>query len=54
MKFLIYAIGLAIVSLIIKSFQTLKKKGFETTSSILKFNFLLIIPAVLAGGFTMS
>lgn len=35
MKFLIYAIGLAIVSLIIKSLQTLKKKGFETTSSIL-------------------
>lgn len=54
MKFLIYAVGLAIVSLIIKSLQALKKKGFKTTSSILKFNFLLIIPAVLAGGFTMS
>lgn len=54
MKFLIYAIGLAIVSLIIRSLRALKKKGFEKTSSILKFNFLLIIPAVLAAAFVMS
>lgn len=54
MKFLIYAIGLAIVTLIMKSLQALTKKGFETTSSILKFNFLLIIPAVLVAAFVMS
>lgn len=54
MKFLIYAIGLAIVTLIMKSLQALKKKRFETTSSILKFNFLLIIPAVLVAAFAMS
>lgn len=54
MKFIIYAIGLAIVTLIMKSLRALKRKGFEKTSSILKFNFLLIIPAVLAATFVMS
>lgn len=54
MKFLIYAVGLAIVSLIIKGLRALEKKGLKKTSSILKFNLLLIIPAVLVSAFTMS
>lgn len=54
MKFLIYAVGLAIVSLIIKGLWALEKKGLKKTSSILKFNLLLIIPAVLVSAFTLS
>lgn len=54
LKFAIYAVGLFVVTAIIKALRALTNRGYAKVSSIIKFNLLLIIPVVLVSAFAMS
>lgn len=54
LKTIVYLVGLFVVTLIIKALRSLTNHGYAKTSSILKFNLLLLIPAVLGSAFVMS
>ena len=54
LKTIVCLVGLFVVTLIIKSLRALTNHGYAKTSSILKFNLLLLIPAVLVSAFVMS
>lgn len=54
LKFAIYAVGLFVVTAIIKALRALTNRGYAKASSIIKFNLLLIIPVVLVSAFAMS
>lgn len=54
LKTIVCLVGLFVVTLIIKSLRALTNHGYAKTSSILKFNLLFLIPAVLVSAFVMS